>query len=95
MFALWLESGSTGVQIAQSQVADGSVSDVLLYLVFQDVEGSLAVITAALAAGGVNIKRVAAFTTSNGPAVIDTFQLDCFPHEAESRLLQDLQAHLA
>ena len=67
----------------------------LLHLVFRDVEGSLAVITAALAASGINVKRVAAFSTRDGPAAIDTFQLDELDDEAESTLVAHLTDHLS
>lgn len=84
-----------GVKLSWSHeatVADGA--HVALYLVFRDVEGSLSVITAALASCGINIKRVAAFTTQSGPAAIDTFQLDTFDAEAEKSVTDALSAHL-
>ena len=65
----------------------------LLHLVFRDVEGALAVITSALAASGVNVRRVAAFCASD--VAIDTFQLDAFTFDAESCLMEQLSAHLS
>ena len=93
MYHAWCKN-PIGVQLQSSKVADGDGADVLLYLVFRDVEGSLAVIAAALASCGVNVKRAAAFTTSKGPAAIDTFQLDSFDSEAEAYLTEQLTAHL-
>jgi UTP:GlnB (protein PII) uridylyltransferase len=96
MHAAWLASGAIGVQLEQTSVADGKVHDVLLHLVFRDVEGSLAVITSALASCGINIKRVACFSTSQTPSVaIDTFQLDVLEPEAEAMLLAQLLEHLS
>lgn len=95
MFADWLHNGRLGVKLMQTTVVDGDGADVLLHLVFRDVEGSLAVITAALAGCGVNVKRVAAFSTPHGPAAIDTFQLDSLPTDAERDVLEQLMAHLS
>jgi hypothetical protein len=76
-------------------VADSAGADVLLHLVFRDVEGSLAIITAALASCGINVRRVAAFSMANGPVAIDTFQLDRFDYEAEAALRGQLLEHLS
>lgn len=97
LYTAWLGCGKTGVQMERGEVADmiHSSADVVLHLVFRDVEGALAVITAALAASGVNVKRVSAFCSPNGPVAIDTFQVDTFDPEAEHTLLQHLMAHLS
>lgn len=94
MFSAWRQNPK-GVQIEWSQGLEyASGSDVSLHLVFRDVEGSLAIITAALASCGINVKRVAAFTTRQGPTAIDTFQLDAFDADAEAFLAEQLNAHL-
>ena len=63
-------------------------------MVFRDVEGSLAVVTSALASCGVNVKRVTAFSTEPGPVAVDSFQLDTFNSEAEGVLREQITAHL-
>lgn len=96
MHRAWLEQGASGVQLQQTTVDDGDGADVLLHLVFRDVEGSLAVVTAALASCGVNIRRVSCFSTSQAPAcAFDTFQLDALQPEAEALLLEQLLGHLS
>lgn len=95
MHAAWLDCGKVGVQLERGEVVDGDGADVLLFLVFRDVEGALAVVTSALASSGVNVKRVAAFCSSNGPVAIDTFQLESFNLEAESTLMEHLTEHLS
>jgi len=97
LYCAWLDCGKTGVQMERGEVADTmhDSADVALHLVFRDVEGALAVITAALAASGVNVKRVSAFCSPSGPVAIDSFQVDALTLEAESTLMEHLMEHLS
>ena len=60
---------------------------VLLCLVFLDCIGSLSSITAFLSSRGIDIKRVAAFSTRHGVAV-DTFEVDLRFDDATAELLR-------
>lgn len=93
LYSAWCKS-QRGVQLEWTRMAEGDSADVLLLLVFRDVEGSLAVITSALASCGINLRRVAAYCTRQSRVAIDSFQLDNFGEESEALLREQLTAHL-
>lgn len=88
-----LKGGET-VQLAWEPIGSahdkGGGGHIALYLVFPDAVNSLSIITSTLGSLGVNILRVAAFSTTTGIA-IDTLELSAF----EEAHAEQLKARLA